>query len=143
MWEEAKPLAEAHHAEVDGGIEPRRPFLLDEAQMDAMCASGVLKIYTARGQDGKILGYFTWQVAGDIESLGLKIALQGAWYVAPAHPRVAYALAQFSLGELKALGVSNCYPHKRLQGRGAMIDRFWERQGAVPIQLTLSLWIGD
>lgn len=140
-YEEARALAEAHFAEVDGGIEPKRPFCLDLALMDALANAGALLIVEAR-QGSALIGYFSWQVSPDVESEGLLIAQQGAWYVKPGHFRAAAQTFDASLVLLRARGVQCAFPHHRTQGRGAHIGRFFQRRGAKPIQTTYSLWIG-
>lgn len=141
IWAEMKPLAEKHALEVDGGVEPRRRFKLDEAVMRSLAAAGVLHLIVARAA-GKLIAYFTWNVMPDVESEGLIIALQGAWYVEPGYPRVAAMTFDASIDMLRNLGVQMIYPHHRTQGRGASIGRFFRRRGAKHIQQTYSLWIG-
>lgn len=142
MWPEAKALAEAHSAEVDSGVEPRRRFAVDEARMEFCYQAGALKLLVARSPVGAMLGYFSWMISPDLECLGLVIAQQGAWYVSPGHPRVARALFLRSIVELRTLGVQHIFPHHRTQGRGAGLGKFFQRQGAKLIQHTYSLWIG-
>lgn len=142
IWPDAGLLAVAHAQEVDGGIEPRRRFQLDTEMMALLDAAGRLKVLSAR-RDGQMVGYFTWMLESDIESKGLLVAQQGAWYVAPEHPGAAVALFDRSVEELRALGVQCIFPHHRLQGRGAKLGKFFERRGAVEIQHTYQLWIGD
>lgn len=142
IWAELKPLAEKHAREVDGGVEPRRPFKLDEALMKSLAAAGILHLVVARVA-GKVVGYFTWNVMPDVESEGLIIALQGAWYVEPGFPRVAVRIFIASIRMLRDLGVKCIFPHHRTQGRGSAIGRFFRRQGAKHIQDTYILWIGE
>jgi hypothetical protein len=141
LWAEMKPHAEAHFREVDGGVEPNRPFKLDERLMGVIAQAGSLKVVIAR-KAGFLVGYFTWNLMLDIESEGLLIAQQGAWYVAPGHPRVAVEMFDASVAAFKALGVKCLFPHHRTQGRGAQIGKFFKRRGAKHIQQTYSLWIG-
>lgn len=142
LWGEMQALAGAHFQEVDGGVEPKRPFRLDLGLMQAIADAGSLKVVIAR-VGAQMVGYYTWNIMPDVESQGLLIAQQGAWYVAPGHPRAAYAMFHFAVAELKKLGVQCIYPHHRTQGRGAHIGKFFMRQGAKDIQRTYSLWIGD
>src|SRR5258705_11432489 len=76
VWPEVSALVAEHHAEVDEGVEPRRPLAIDVPRMRAMSMMGVLMIVTAR-KGGKLVGYLTWQVMPDLESEGLLIAQQG------------------------------------------------------------------
>lgn len=142
FWQEAKPLAEAHFLEVDGGVEPKRRFKLDCRLMQALHDADALKIVSARRGD-RLVGYFSWQITPDVESEGLMIAQQGAWYVAPGCGLVAAKMFDASVRALKACGVQCIFPHHRVQGRGANIGRFFQRRGAREIQRTYSLWIGD
>ena len=142
FWSEAEPLATRHFEEVDGGVEPRRRLNLDTAFMQRLADGGVLKLFTAR-VDGALVGYYTWNVTSDVESAGLLIAQQGAWYVEPGRTAVACRMFDFAVGELKKMGVQCVYPHHRAQGRGAHIGRFFVRRGAKKIQDTYSLWIGE
>lgn len=141
FWRDAESLATDHFEEVDGGIAPNRRFKVDEALMRLISDAGALKIVTARKAD-QLVGYYTWNVTQDVESEGLLIAQQGAWYVAPGHPRVALQMFHKSVEALRALGVQCIYPHHRTQGRGASLGKFFKRQGAKEIQHTYSLWIG-
>lgn len=142
FWAEMKPHAERHFQEVDGGVEPRRPFKFNTATVQALYDLGVLKLIAARHK-GELIGYFTWNISPDIESEGLLIAQQGAWYVAPGHPRIAHEMFRVSVEALKAAGVECIFPHHRTQGRGSNIGRFFMRHGAKDIQRTYCLWIGD
>lgn len=140
-WAQAKPLACSHFEEVDGGVEPNRPFDLDCTLMAALDLAGCLKLVTAR-LSGKMVGYYTWNISPDVESRGLLIAQQGAWYVAPGHPRVAVEMFDFAVSALRQCGVKCLFPHHRVQGRGSNIGRFFKRRGATKTQDTYSLWIG-
>jgi hypothetical protein len=141
IWAEMKPLAEKHAREVDGGVEPRRRFKLDEAAMRAMAQAGILHLIIARAA-GKVVGYFTWNIQSDVESEGLLIAMQGAWYLEPGFPRLAAQMWDASIDMLRSLGVQMVFPHHRTQGRGSGIGRFFRKRGAKHIQDTYSLWIG-
>lgn len=143
IWPEVQELGQRHFNEVDGGVEPNRVFSLDAEALHAMSKAGVFIVMTAR-LGGELIGYFTWNVVGDVESVGLKIGLQGAFFVSPGAPlRTAYLLWKRSISEMKAMGVKCIFPHHRMQGRGANIGRFFMKQGAKPIQTTYSMWIGE
>lgn len=140
-WADARKLAEDHFEEVDGGIEPQRPFKLDKRLMSVMDAHGCLKLITIR-ESGRMIGYYTWNITPDVESEGLLIGQQGAWYIEPGHPRAAVKAFDYAVQALRQMGVQCIYPHHRTQGRGRNIGRFFERRGAKLIQHTYSLWIG-
>jgi hypothetical protein len=142
FYTEVISLAEAHFEEVDGGIEPNRKLNLDTRIMQAASDAGSLILLTAR-KNGELVGYYTWQIALDVESAGLLIAQQGAWYVATGHPKAAFKLFDKSVIELRKRGVKCIFPHHRTQGRGKDLGKFFKRHGATLIQHTYSLWIGD
>lgn len=143
---EVDALARAHFLEVDGGVEEKRKFQLDLDLMRYASKCGNLRVYTAR-VDGVLAGYCTWNVQYDVESKGLLIATQGAWYTGPAFSAHGLGLRLFkwSLSELKTLGVQCVFPHHRMQGRGieSRLGRWFRRLGAKPIKIEYSLWIGD
>lgn len=133
-----------HFEEVDGGVEKKRegnpvPDLF--ALMDAI---GTQKIFGAR-INGELVGYLAWSVEPDMECGGSLIAKMGPWFVSPecSDRRTALMLWNHSVGELRLMGVQCIYPHHRLQGRGANLGKFFNRQGAKEIQVTYSMWIGE
>lgn len=141
FWADMEALAVDHFQEVDGGVEPNRSLRVDCDLMELIQKAGSLMILAARC-DGRLIGYYTWQITPDVECAGLLIAQQGAWYVAPGFPRVAHDMFKRAVLELKARNVKCIYPHHRVQGRGANIGKFFKRQGAKEIQHNYSLWIG-
>lgn len=144
FWPEAEALAREHWDEVEDGVEARRPFAPDAAKMRALNIMGVLQVYSAR-RAGVLVGYATWQIMPDIESAGLLIAQQGAWFVSPSakSQTIGYRLFEFSLVSLRLLGVKMLFPHHRTQGRGKDLGKFFARWGAKHTQNTYSLWIGE
>ena len=141
FWPEADALAREHWREVDEGVEPRRRYAPDAARMRAMNALGIMHIITAR-KAGRLVAYATWNVSPDVESMGLIIATQGAWYASPGVPTAGYRVFEFSIAWLRSLGVQMIYPHHRTQGRGSNLGPFFRRWGAKHTQNTYSLWIG-
>jgi hypothetical protein len=139
---EAALLALEHFAEVEAGVEPRRAHCVDWEGMEKAEAAGALRVYTAR-KGGELVGYITWTLACDLESKGLLVAQQGAWFVAPGAALAGWKLFMGSLRDLKSRGVKLVIPHHRLQGRGRGLARWFERLGAKPLQMNYSLWIGD
>lgn len=144
--QEVQSLASAHFLEVDGGVEPRRKFEIDRDLMRYGSKCGNLRVYTAR-VDGALAGYVTWNVSYDVESRGLFIATQGAWYTDPGFSQhgLGLKLYKWSLAQLKSLGVQCVFPHHRTQGRGveARLGLWLRRQGAKLVKYEYSLWIGD
>lgn len=142
LWPEADALARKHFQEVDGGVEPNRPFELDAPLMRMIEQAGSLKIITAR-VNGKLVGYCSWNISPDVESRGLLIAQQGAWFIDEEHEGLGIRMFRVAISELKKFGVKNIFPHHRMQGRGVRLGRIFERLGAKEIQHTYSLWIGE
>jgi hypothetical protein len=142
IWPECDDLAADHFEEVDGGVEPNRPYKVDPFIMSKLFEAGVLRIATARRQ-GKLVGYCTWNMTRDAESEGLIIAKQGAWYAEPGLGEVGRRLFIFSVKVLAELGVQNIFPHHRMQGRGMNLGKFFKSLGAKEVQHEYSLWIGD
>lgn len=141
LWDELRALAESHFEEVDGDVEPNRKFDIDEVLMKLIEDAGALRIFTAR-KSGELIGYYVWTVQLDVESKGLLIGMMGPWYVAPGHPRAAFDMFKFSREALASEDVQCLSLHHRVQGRGAHLGRFFERQGAKFTQKNYSLWIG-
>ena len=144
FWLEAEPLARAHFHEVDNGVDDRRTFGPRAEVMADMHQRGIMRVIGAR-LDGKLVGYFTWNVLPDIESWGTPMAMQGAWYVDPKAKAfgVGHKMFKTSIELLRKLGVQYVFPHHRLQGRGKDIGKYFERMGAKPVQLDYFLWIGE
>lgn len=141
FWPEVDALWREHWHEVDEGVESRRRYAPDIARMRAMQVLGIMHIITAR-RAGRLVAYATWTISPDVESMGLIIAHQGAWYAAPGVPTAGYRVFEFSIAWLRSLGVHMIYPHHRTQGRGSQLGAFFKRWGAKHIQSTYSLWIG-
>jgi len=104
--DEAQEIGAEHFAEVEYGLDPRRKWRLSAHLMSALDAIGASLIVTAR-VDGVLAGYFTWQITEDVESEGLLIAQQGAWFVRAAYSdyHLGLALLKLSISELKTRGV--------------------------------------
>jgi hypothetical protein len=140
---EATALGAQHFAEVERGLDPRRPYRLSDRLMTALDAVGYLVIATARVDDA-LVGYCSWQVAEDVESEGLLIAQQGAWFISPDYSdlHLGLPLLKFAIADLKARGVQFIFPHHRMQGRGRRLGLLFQRMGAVLTQATYMLRIG-
>jgi hypothetical protein len=141
---EAQTIGAEHFAEVEHGLDPRRKFKLSARLMAALDAVGASLIVTAR-VDGIWAGYCTWQITEDVESEGLLIAQQGAWFVRHQYKdlHLGVPLLKRSISELKARGVQCIFPHHRMQGRGIRLGLLFQRLGAVLTQQTYMLWIGE
>lgn len=142
IWPECDELGAEHFEEVDGGVEPNRPYKVDAGLMGQLFDAGIMHIATAR-RYGRMVGYCTWNVMRDPESEGLLIAKQGAWFTEPGLGEVGRRLFLFSVNALTRLGVQNIFPHHRMQGRGKNLGKFFESLGAKEVQHEYSLWIGE
>lgn len=140
--DEFSALGLQHFTETDDGVEPRRPFKLDCAIMQQIYDAGMLSITAARS-DGKLVGYCMWMIMPDVESAGLLIAQHGPWFSLPGFPGVGVEMLKRSIETIKKRGVQMCFPHHRMQGRGAKLGNLYRRLGAVETQHTYSLWIGS
>ena len=140
-WPAVEHLIMAHAREVEPEQSPRT-VKVDVPRMIQADRLGFIRCFTLR-VDGELRGYCSWNLSWDLESEGLPIATQGAWYVGEGAPWGAAAkLFMVSLDELKKIGVQCVFPHHRMQGRGVRLGRFFQSLGAVPIQQTYMLWIG-
>ncbi len=137
-------LGRSHFVEVDGQVlDNRRPFNLDVAVMEQLNRIGTFRVFSARVAD-RMVGYCTWNISYDLESRGLPIAQQGAFYIQPGNGLAAFKLFKFSLQGLKDLGVKLVFPHHRLNGRATWrLGDWYQRLGASPEQMTYRLWLED
>lgn len=142
LWPDAYNLAEAHSSEVDSGVEPRRKWKPDTELMALMNRQGSFRVFGARDQDGKLVGYISWTVTLDPESLGLLIALMGPWYAEPSS-HCGGKLYDTSAEVLRRAGVQCLFPHHRTQGRGAKLGPFFLHRGAKLIQHNYIHWIAE
>lgn len=129
------PLCEAHYREADNVSR----FEPDVALLQQLEASGVFRVMTAR-LNGKLIGYLMWSLTVNAESIGQRIADQGAWYVAPGAPAgIAAKMLRRSITELRAAGIGSIHLHHPVQGRGARLGTLFQRIGARPTQHRWSL----
>ena len=141
IWPAIDVLAREHSHEVEP--ESPRRFVLDARRMSEANRLGFVRIHTAR-VNGVLFGYCTWNVMWDLESEGLPIATQGAWFVRRNAPfGLGRKLFIESLASLRSIGIQCAFPHHRLLGRGTRLDHFFRALGAIPIQQTYMLWIGE
>jgi hypothetical protein len=141
IWPAIEPMVMAHAREVEPKSSPR-PVKLDVLRLTQADRLGYVRWFTLR-VDGEIRGYCSWNLNWDLESEGLPIATQGAWYVGEGAPWGGAAkLFMVSLDDLKKIGIQCVFPHHRLQGRGVKLGKFFQSLGAIPIQQTYQLWLG-
>lgn len=142
IWPECHALGQEHFAEVEGELVRNRPYCLDAGLMSQLCKAGVLKIIAAR-RGHRLVGYCTWQLTMDVESAGLLIAHQGAWFVSNEGQGAGLPMFREARRVLHSLGVKWMFPHYRLRGRGRRLGAWLERLGAPATQVTHALWIGE
>lgn len=144
FWPEAEPLGERHNREVNGGEQPGAPYRLDPALMRAACASGAVRIISAR-VNGDLVGYLFWTIGPDPEAGGVLQAIQGPLYVDPGCAGFLFARRMWRLSKpwLQAIGVKKVDFHHQLHGRGADMGAWFQHLGAVPYQKRYTMWIGD
>lgn len=144
LWPEIDNLGLQGFAEVNAGLVAERPYRLDCGLLQRLDDQGILRTVIAR-RGSCLIGYIMWLVSKDIESAGLLVASQAAWYTLPGqgYGGVAGKLWDKSIEELKRLGVQMLLPHVRRQGRGKSLGRWLEARGAKPLAELYCLWIGE
>lgn len=100
--EEAKPLLARHSAE----ITPTLPFSPRWGDYEALAASGLMRIYTAR-LEGVLVGYSVFSLLPVVNSGELTEATEYTLFVAPEHRkgRVGIGLIKFGDAQLATEGV--------------------------------------
>ena len=123
---EIDTLSRLDHAEV----ESFRPYEPDWESWIASEAQGTIKLLAAR-RDERLVGYLSFSLGFDLESRGLLIANQLAWYVLPGQFGVGARMLDWLIVECKRLGVKFLYLSHPRRGRGESLGRFFERRGAM------------
>jgi hypothetical protein len=142
-WPECEALALVHAEEANDGARHGRPFKVNTKLLQEMENAGQFLCVGAR-INGKLVGYLTWSFIPDIESEGVTIADQGAWFVTPDAPGwIGPRMLKQSIAAFKAMGVQVVELHHQLNGRGARLGTLFKRMGAIELQHRYSLWIGD
>lgn len=140
-WADAEPLAVQHSLEVNAGERHGHPFKVNVSMIRDMERTGTFRVLTAR-INGQLVGYLTWTFTPDVESEGVLLADQGAWYVAPEARGVGRKMLDFSIEELQAAGIHSLQLHHQLNGRSARVGTLFKRMGAIEHQHRYTLWIG-
>ena len=141
-WPDAQELLANHSVEVNAGVRHGHPYKMNITLLQSMEQIGTLRIMTAR-VNGTLKGYCTWTFLDDVESEGVLVADQGAWYISPDAPGLGRKILDKSIAEVKALGIQSVQLHHQLNGRGARLGKMFQRMGAIELQHRYSLWIGD
>ena len=84
IWDEAAPLALAHHHEV--GALPDEDFEMNREGYSKVEAAGITRVFTAREADGKLVGYAVlMSCPGTLQYRKLNWATQDVLYLSPLH----------------------------------------------------------
>ena len=113
IWDEAQPLAAAHHHEV--GALPDEDFEMNREDYSKLEGLGISRVFTAR-QDGLLIGYAVLMTSpGALHYRRVSWATQDSLYVSPNHrgPMVLRFLLYQDLC-LKADGFQAVYRHDTL-----------------------------
>jgi hypothetical protein len=113
IWDEAQPLASAHHSEV--GCLPDSDFEMNKPLYDTMERAGLARVFTARDQ-GTLIGYAVLMACfGPCHYRRVNWATQDSIFVSPDHrgPMVLRFLLYQDLS-LKAEGFHVVYRHDTL-----------------------------
>lgn len=134
VWPELLGLALQEQNE----INEQRPFNPDWKSMRILNDQGIFQLLTAR-VDGRMVGYFTWLLDFDMESKGVLVVNQTAWFVEKGHPIVGVKMLDRAISEFKRIGVEFAYFHHTVSGRGAKLGRLFESRGAKLLGYNYSL----
>lgn len=144
FWPEAEPLLRDHRAEVDPE-SVRSGFSVNVPIAEALDAADALLILSAReGPLRTLVGYCLWTLGPSLDSATL-LATQGPWFVRPDRRASPLGLRLFarSLVVLREMGITRALPHHWATPAGARLGAYFTRLGAVPLETTYSLWLGD
>lgn len=83
VWPELSPLSQQHWAEVT--LYPDIPLDPNIELYERMDAAGVIRVFTARDGDGKLVGYSVFFVAPDIRCRGSLQATMEILFILPEH----------------------------------------------------------
>lgn len=114
IWDEALPLASAHHAEV--GPLPQKDFKLNRNNWDVLESIKLLRVYTARNEASELVGYCTMVVSPTHGMYADMLwVMQDTLYVRPDHRD--YSVIRFLKYQdlsLKMEGAQAIYRHAPL-----------------------------
>lgn len=129
-YAEAKPFILNNHAEINTDIQT--PLEVDENMYREANKIGLLKVFTARGNEGKLVGYSAVWIHKSLHFMSETHATQDVFYVRPEYRgrMVGVRLIRFAETVLRDLGVKviNHHAHVHNLQLGVML----ERMGYVP-----------
>jgi hypothetical protein len=147
VWHDAESegLAAEHYVEANAGWREHHPLRVNVALAVQLERAAGFRTYGAR-INGRLVGYLTWSISPDIESDGVLMADQGAFYVSQDQSlrkfQIGWKLLRHSEDDLKAIGVHSLQFHHPVHGRGARAGVMLRRLGATPNQNRYVKWIG-
>lgn len=104
MLEEAKPLVHEHFKEVMAGIETTcEPNYDQYIQLEEL---GITRSYSARTEDGILIGYAVFLLQPSLFSKNISQALQILLFVAKNHRGLGYFFIKYCDGVLKHEGIN-------------------------------------
>jgi hypothetical protein len=114
IWDEALPLASAHHAEV--GPLPQQDFKLNRKNWDVLESIHLLRVYTARNESGDLVGYCTMVVSPTHGMYADMLwVMQDTLYVRPDHRNyMVLRFLKYQDLSLKLEGAQAIYRHAPL-----------------------------
>lgn len=145
IWADGQQMGWQHYLESNGGERPGHPFSPNVEGICQIESAGVFCGLSAR-VNGVLMGYISWSLVPDMESIGVLMADQGAWFVSPEAPselRLGRRLLDASIAFLRTRGIHELQLHAPVAGRGSRLAGLFARLGARPTQSRWALWIGD
>lgn len=120
--EEAKPLLQKHWDEIAHYKDiPLNP---DYDHYYKMEKAGMLKIYTARDQEARMIGYAVYILSPALHYKQSMVARQDIIYIDPQHRGVGLFLLKWCDEQLKSLGVQIvCHHVKAVHNFGPSLQR--------------------
>jgi len=119
---EVMPLLVAHYHEISANQDI--PLEIDQLKYQQMCDAGVLKIFTARCADGRIIGYAAYFVNSNAHYKSSLQASQDVIYIDAAQRGFGAKFIQYCDDQLRDLGVQVVYHHVKVAHNwGHMLER--------------------
>lgn len=141
IWPDAPRVGEDNYLEVNDGPREGHPFAPDDALISEAERQGVFFGFSARC-NGQLVGYASWSIHRNPESVGMILADQGALYALPGHPRIGRKLFDVGLDHMRKIGAHEAQLHAPMFGRGARLGKLFRRMGAKPVQTRYALPLG-
>lgn len=122
-YRDAKPLVLAHYKEIahyqDIQLNP------DEEKYQNLENLGMLKTFTARTEDGELLGYQCFVIVKNMHYKDSVQALEDVLFVSKNRRGFGHRFIKWSDEQLRAMGVQVVYRHvKKAHNHGRILERF-------------------